>query len=381
VTALGVSRGFCSSAPLGTQFVRIAVLTDVSGIEASVRGKYKIVNPLTGEILEEGRALKSSRIYGRENGIQMGGEWYPLTALRLTPRKDITLGTGKGARRYRGSLDILLCEDMRLLAVNIIELEQYIKGVLYHEVSNRWPMEAMKAQAVAVRTYALYQMKENKTGKYDVTSDIYSQVYGGRSAERFRTNIAVNRTRGEIMTYERKILPAYYHASCGGYTENAGNLWKHALPPLEGVPCHFCRRGPHYTWKKNYQSKDIQDKLNGHSYKLGIIREISVAKRNESGRIEMLKITGRDGQETLVPGIQFRNIIGPNTIKSNNYEVVMKGYYFDLIGKGWGHGVGLCQWGAHQMARERYLYKGILAFYYPGVEIVNYHKQPPVDLP
>lgn len=381
VTAFAVSRGICSSASPDQRFIRIAILNNVQEFEVSIRGKYDIIHPQTGERFGRGRVLKASLVHFKENGIQIGDQWYPSNRIRLTSSKDVLLRCAEINRRYRGSVDILLNENGTLLVVNIVELEQYIKGVLYHEVSNRWPMEAMKAQAVAVRTYALYQMKKNKTKEYDVTSDIYSQVYGGKSAERFRTNIAVNHTVGQIMLYDGKILPAYYHASCGGHTENAGNLWEHALSPLEGVVCDFCRLEPHYAWKKNYRSQDIQEKLNAHGYKLGFIQEISVAERNESGRIKTLKITTRDGRQRLMEGIQFRNIVGPNTIKSNNYEVVMKGYYFDLVGKGWGHGVGLCQWGAHRMARERYSYKEILGFYYPGVEVVDYHQHPPGDLP
>ena len=92
-------------------------------------------------------------------------------------------------------IDIIGNKQNKSLIINSLDLETYVKGVLYHEISHKWPLEAMKAQAVAARTYAFYQIKMNKAGAYDITSDIYSQVYGGRSAERYRTNLAVNRTR------------------------------------------------------------------------------------------------------------------------------------------------------------------------------------------
>ena len=208
MTAFAVSRGICSSASPDQRFIRIAILNNVQEFEVSIRGKYDIIHPQTGERFGRGRVLKASLVHFKENGIQIGDQWYPSNRIRLTSSKDVLLRCAEINRRYRGSVDILLNENGTLLVVNIVELEQYIKGVLYHEVSNRWPMEAMKAQAVAVRTYALYQMKKNKTKEYDVTSDIYSQVYGGKSAERFRTNIAVNSTVGQIMLYDGKILPA-----------------------------------------------------------------------------------------------------------------------------------------------------------------------------
>lgn len=363
------------------KFVRVAILNDVEELTVSIRGQYEIVDPKSNAVVLKGRGLENFKISMGKTGIQLNEQLYPLQRLYFKPGKYVTLHIKDQARRYRGVLEIVQKPDNKFLVINAIELEQYLKGVLYHEVSHRWPMEAMKAQAVAARTYVLYQMKKNAKDDYDVTGDIYSQVYGGKSAERFRTNIAANRTRGEILVYANKLLPAYFHASCGGHTENARNIWGHNLPPLAGVVCSFCQSEPNFRWKRNFRSKDIQDKLNARGYTIGPISEIRILDRNESGRINNLMIISRNGSRVRIPGIKFRELIGPNTVRSNNYEVAMKGYYFDLIGKGWGHGVGMCQWGAHRMAKERYDYDEILAFYYPGAEIVDYRTRPPEDLP
>lgn len=363
------------------KFVRVAILDNIDELEFSLRGKYTITDIDSGEVLQEGRSSKKFALSSPPSGIQINDEIYRQHRLRLTAAKEITFHLKNKLRRYRGSLDVIQKPNKKFLIVNVIELEQYIKGVLYHEISHRWPMDAMKAQAVAARTYAVYQMKKNKDQLYDVTGDIYSQVYGGKSAERFRTNIAVKRTQGEILVYADKIVPAYFHASCGGHTENAKNIWGEDIPPLQGVPCPFCVSLAHYSWKKNYRSKDIQEKLNQHNYSIGPIKEIQVSGRNKSGRINNLVLISRDGIKTTIPGIKFRELIGPNVIKSNKYAVEMKGYYFDLIGNGWGHGVGMCQWGAYGMAEDRYSYKDILTFYYPESQIVDYRKNPPHDLP
>ncbi|MBI4309557.1 MAG: SpoIID/LytB domain-containing protein, partial [Candidatus Omnitrophica bacterium] len=168
-----------------------------------------------------------------------------------------------------------------------------------------------------------------------------------------------------------KILPAYFHATCAGMTEDADELWKMKLPPLRGVPCLFCQDSPHMHWKKNFRLKDIQDALNKRGHKIDLIKDLSVVDRNRSGRINNLRITGRAGEELLIKGKDFRDILGPNVLRSNNYDIKMQGYYVDFIGKGWGHGVGLCQWGAFGMARQQFNYQQILKYYYPGVQIVN----------
>lgn len=368
VAAIG-SEGMGLSQKTPERFIRVAIVNDAEQFGVSVRGRYSLVDIAGGQELSQGRRLNASDVSVKRNGIQIGEDWYGSDHVRFAPQKDITIYFDGRNRQYRGTIDIILKKDRKFLVVNTVELERYIRGVLYHEVSNRWPMEAMKAQAVAARTYVLYQTLKNAKEAYDVTGDIYSQVYGGRSAERFRTNIAVDRTRGQILFFNDQMLPAYYHSSCGGHTENARNLWEHDLAPLKGVVCHFCRSHPHSTWKKNYRLKDIQDKLIENGYKIGPIKDISVLDRNLSGRITAVKITGRDGASVDIQGIKFRSMIGPNAIRSNNYEVAMAGYFFDLTGKGWGHGVGMCQWGAYQMSRERYTSDEILQFYYPGIVI------------
>lgn len=351
--------------------IRVAVLKDASDFTISARGGYKIINPVTSQILHDGRLLRLSRVTAVNNHIAIGEEEFAWPHIRITSDKDVTIHLKDKATRYRGDIDIYLNDEEKFLVVNSLELEQYIRGVLYHEVTNRWPVEAIKAQAVAVRTYALYQIDKNKGGLYDLTNDIYSQVYGGRSAERYRTNIATTRTKGEVMLYQGEILPAYFHSTCGGHTEDALELGWEDLAPLKGIKCDFCKFAPLYNWKKNFRLKDVQDKLNAKGYRLGPIKDIKILDRTASGRIKRLQIIQRDGRITTIPGKDFRLVIGPNDLKSNFYNIAIKGYYFDVIGRGWGHGVGMCQWGALEMSREHYKYKEILQYYYPGVDIVD----------
>ena len=235
-----------------------------------------------------------------------------------------------------------------------------------------WPMEALKTQAVAARTYAMYRKKIRKHKEFDVTNDTFSQVYGGRSAERYRTNLAVKKTRGEILSFNGEVLSAYYHSTCGGVTLSSNDVWQEEiLIPLRGAKCNYCYNSPHYKWKRNFHLQDIQEKLNAEGYQAGTIKDIRVDKRTKEGLVQILKITGRNGEVVKVSGKEFRGILGPNLIKSSRYRIKMKGYYCDIIGRGWGHGVGMCQWGTRGMAKQRYNYKTILNYYYPGAKIVR----------
>ncbi len=351
--------------------VRVAIVRDSREVDLAVHGSYHLRDMTTHKIIGKGPYLVDSKVRLLNRGIFMGLDVYPSKHLTIEPARDASIFID--GRAFRGEVTFIRTPNNRLTVVNDIDVEDYIKGVLFHEVSHHWPMEALKAQAVAARTYALYSI--NPAGKYyDVTNDIYSQVYGGRDSERYRTDLAVNYTRGEVLTYNGQIIPAYYHATCGGMTEDAKELWNVPdIPPLHGVPCGFCQMSPHLHWKKDFQLREIQDNLNMHGLKVGAIREISIVDRDRSGRINNLKITQRDGNVLTIKGKDFRNIMGPNVLDSNNYQVVMKGYYVDFVGLGWGHGVGMCQWGALGMARQQFNYKQILAYYYPQSVLMNYH--------
>lgn len=351
--------------------VRIAIVKQADDFIVSLRGHYTIVDMATKAVIGSGRALKQQKVMIGKIGIVFGGEELVAKKIRLISSKDITIYHGDKVRRYRGEVDVVVTEQQKLMVINRIDMEAYIRGVLYHEVSAKWPMEAMKAQAVAARTYALYQIKTNKDQMYDVTSDIYSQMYGGKSAERYRTNLAVNRTEGQVLLSDGKILPAFFHANCGGHTEDVSELWKFDLKPLKGVKCPYCRLQPGYAWKRNFKSQDVQELLNQKGYKIGSIKDVAIVGKNRSGRITFLRFEDRDGKVLLIAGKDFRDIVGPNIVRSNKYNVEMKGYYFDLIGVGWGHGVGMCQWGANQMSQEGFTYEQILEFYYPGAKLVK----------
>jgi stage II sporulation protein D len=252
--------------------------------------------------------------------------------------------------------------------INQINLEDYLKGILYQESSHYWPQEALKAQAAVCRSYAVYQIEENKLKDYDVTSDIYSQVYGGKTSERYRTNRAVDDTRSQVITYKDKIIPAYFHATCAGHTEDAGLLWNIEILPLKGVVCGFCKASPHFNWHNVLSLSEIEEKLTAAGYKIKGIEGITILGRNESGRILDLEIASAQ-KNIKISAKDFRNLIGPNLIRSTNFRVSIAQGDAVFEGLGWGHGVGLCQWGAYFMAKQGYTYKEILRYYYPQTDV------------
>jgi stage II sporulation protein D len=256
------------------------------------------------------------------------------------------------------------------MVINHIDLEDYIQGILYHEASHYWPYDALKVQAIVCRTFALYQMQENALKDYDVTSDKYSQVYGGRTSERYRTTKAIEETKGEILTYQNKVFPTYYHATCAGYTEDASFLWNTDVAPLRGVLCLFCKESPHFKWHYVLSLDDIKDKLIKAGYTVKKIRNIEILGRDRSGRIINLKIT-TDNRDITIMAKDLRNILGPNIIRSTNFNLRIVDRDAVFEGFGWGHGVGLCQWGAYFMAKRGYNYKRILEYYYPQAVILK----------
>ncbi|MCX5716080.1 MAG: SpoIID/LytB domain-containing protein, partial [Candidatus Omnitrophica bacterium] len=167
-----------------------------------------------------------------------------------------------------------------------------------------------------------------------------------RTSEKWKTNMGVDSTRGEVLTFDGDIFPSYYHATCGGFTEDASNLWKIDLAPLKGVECAFCKKAKHYRWRAKVSLNDIESALE----KAGIkdakdIISIEIESRNRSNRINNLVIKTAAGAVT-VAGKDFRLAVGPNKLRSNNYEVNVENGQAVFNGTGWGHGVGMCQWGA-----------------------------------
>lgn len=350
-------------------YIRVAVAQEKDSLQLTIRSAYQIRALNTDELLIEGKSLWRKKVLPMPAGIKIGEKYLKIYGISIQPQRDAAIYINN--RRFRGNIDIIRTEKIQLLVVNHLDIEDYLYGVLYHEVSPYWPKEALKAQAIAARTFALYQSRFNKGDDYELTSTVYSQLYGGRTSERYRTNRIVNQTEGEVLVYKGELFPAYYHADCGGHTEDAREIWGIDIPPLRGVVCPYCKKSPHFLWKQRIPLSDIEAKLSKQGKIVGKISSITPLARNKSNRIAKLRISGSKGVVSL-SGYRFRLYIGPNLIRSTNFTVTITPEGEALFsGFGWGHGVGFCQWGAYFMAKQGYRHEEILKYYYPGAEIVQ----------
>ncbi len=250
--------------------------------------------------------------------------------------------------------------------VSIIPLETYLLGVVGHEMSAEWEMEALKAQAVASRTYAMYSKLESASKYYDVYPSILDQVYKGYLPVHPNVKKAVEETKGMILVYKRKPIRAYFHSCCGGHTESAANVWGDAsqpyLPSTESSYCNSCSNTP---WEYRIFSEEFYEKIRKEYSLRSRPNRIEIAKKNKSGRVVTLKILREDGNWMSVDPNKFRSVIGFTNIKSLKFDMYVQNDMLVFTGNGMGHGVGMCQYGAEGMALSGKNYQNILQYFYP----------------
>jgi len=273
--------------------------------------------------------------------------------------------TGVNGRRYRGWVEIRKKRNGLLLVINELNLETYLAGVVASEIPHDWEFEALKAQAVAARTYALYEKRVAGNRSYHILATVNSQVYNGADGERSSAEKAVRDTQGIVIVYQGEIIPAFYHSNCGGQTEDAHELWGIDLPYLKSVDCDCQEIVQDELWEKRISATAVSRALKRYGYPVGAISDVNVAKLTPGGRVQRVAVRSAD-RTILVPGDTFRTALGNTVIPSVFFEMERIGNDIVFSGRGRGHGVGLCQWGAKVMAQKGYDYKEILSHYYPG---------------
>ena len=345
---------------------------------------------------------------------------------------------------YRGALEIFP-EGKGILAVNILDLESYLLSVLPAEMPAFWGndggMEALKAQAIASRTFAFFNREACRHGRYHLCDQEHCQVYKGKSVENPYTNRAVKETSGEVLTYGGRIIESYYHASNGGFTELSQNVWRESSPYLASVPdlyddpenplglSGFKCRSP---WKVTMSRQLLSARLAEKGYNIGELERVDIASSFSSGRVEEIILRGKNGKTVSLakesarivlgldsqlftvhcqgaeaqlcavsagPGPEkkefFPDLEGKWLVNGHNDQkksklqghdfflqgasvkspvsqilVVGAGSIFEFVGCGYGHGVGLSQYGAYNRSRAGHSCRDILSFYYPGAKIV-----------
>lgn len=276
-----------------------------------------------------------------------------------------------GDRTFAGELYIYLKAPERLIVVDHLPLEKYLVGLVGSEISPSWPIESIKSQVVAARTYAMNRMagarRASPTSQYDLTSTVSSQVYHGSHVEDRRAMEAVKDTSGEVMYKNGKIFAAYYHSCCGGRTEHAHNVWdgETGPPVAEG---EFCKRSPKFRWRHSIPVTAFVSRLNDYGVPLDGVTSVATTTFSDSPRIQMVLLEDSNGLQ-MVEAKELRRIFGYMNIKSTWFDVTLKRGVLDFSGNGYGHGVGMCQWGSKGMAEAGHDYRKILKFYYADASI------------
>ncbi|MBN2796689.1 MAG: SpoIID/LytB domain-containing protein [Clostridia bacterium] len=318
---------------------------------------------------------------------------------------------------YRGGIGAKRQNTQSLTLINYVRMNEYLYGVLPKEMSKDWPIEALKAQAVVARNFAITNQNKFNNYGFNLDDTVNSQVYGGYSVEGPISNQAVEETKNVVLKYDDMMVNGYYHSNSGGYTENSENVWSQALPYIKGVYDPFSLGAPNDEWSVSYSRSDIERTLNDQGYKIGTLKDFIVSDYTQNNRVYNARITGTAGVVDLEKQ-KIRGVFGYNTIKStlisiipDNSVVLTDGKEFvqsgpsqltvlsgdntittvsntfvvkssstekniplvatsyTVSGKGWGHGLGMSQWGAKSMADQGFSFEDILTFYYTGTHI------------
>ena len=289
--------------------------------------------------------------------------------IRSSDRRGIWINS----KRYSGKINIVF-RNNKILVINVLGVEKYLNSVVGSEMPHKWHIEALKAQAIASRTYAL---KKTNIGLYDIDSTQTNQVYNGLESSTFKTRKAVRETRSLVITYKNKLINALFHSSSGGMTENSEAVWSDPYPYLVTVK-DFDQKNPKIRWNKEVSKSELKEIFPI----IGGIQQIEVLNITETGRVKNLKITGTFGDK-VITGKEFRSKLG---LKSTLFRPTISEDFYDkkdlnnqsniqfhpfliISGMGAGHGVGMSQWGARYMADKGYKANQILKYFYKGVNI------------
>jgi stage II sporulation protein D len=314
---------------------------------------------------------------------------YDIERMLIWPRgkKPVLAIDGKP---YRGYFELSV-QSGQIRLVNLVYMEDYLRGVVPLEIgpTPKEQTEAIKAQAVAARTYSMSHLDQYGIGAdYDLTSGVRDQVYGGVEVERELVNDAINATRGYVIVYDGKMINAYYHSTCGGATDDIEDVWdKEPAPYLVMVndndACHISK---YFTWEDTFTREQLESRLErylsrerGQEIHVGELTDIRIVNRTPGGRVNSIVFESTKGHYTFNKE-QVRWVVR----QSNNPDAILRSARFTLDikrnpngqislvtfnGSGYGHGVGMCQMGARGMAQSGVLFDDILRFYYHGVQL------------
>lgn len=313
-----------------------------------------------------------------------------LDEVNIIPRGRDNLISVDG-RKYRGLVKALPT-GQNVEIINVVYMEDYLRGVVPPEIGKRdeQEIEAVKAQAIAARTYAMAHLQQYSGEQYDMKSSIMDQVYDGVRVENKLINEAIDAISGRVIMYQDKFIQAYYHSTCGGMTEAINHVWDregvaYLKPVADSGACSWSK---YSSWRETFSERQLRDRIEqylsgekGRQIRIGAIQDVTVVERTPGGRVKKLLIRTENDQFKF-----YKDRIRWVIRRHSDPELILPSDRFNVdinrdpagrirsvtfSGRGYGHGVGMCQCGAIGLAREGWTYDNILKLYYTGVEITK----------
>ena len=395
-SVVGLTLGLVCAAPAAesAQSIRVLLASDVQRLEVRAENTVWVTDAqdrahffrssLRIEVRGPAMLLNGTRVNGDLLTIRAGNQDLKLWLPRASGNGNggsVQPGDDKAALQVSGSVH-LVRRGKGVLVINQVDLEEYVKGVVPAEVNSAWHPEMLKVQAIAARTYALYQHMLSASRDYDVAASIQDQVYRGRQGMDTRVEQAVESTRGLVVTHQGAPIYAAFSSTAAGITEDAMIVWSKDLPYLKGVECPFDVESPYYQWKASFKIDMLEKNLRRQGFTVGTIATITPLVHSRAGRVATLRILHSKG-ELMLRGEELRKAVGYTVVPSTQFTIESIGQDVVLSGYGAGHAVGLCQWGAKELAELGYSFSSILRYYYPGTELQNASltKAPPISVP
>lgn len=346
--------GFWHTSALASVELRVLIKKTNSSLTVG-SSTPAVIRDAGGKVLGQVAGMNSFNSKISKNNVNLG-QWNG-SRLWLEPTGDGVVWIGDNW--YRGRV-LLLPQGNGVTAVNYVDMEDYLYSVVGAEAVPSWPQEALKAQAVAARSYALHQRNTSRNGEYDVDSSTKTQVYKGLASEYTTTHQAVKATADEVMTYDGRVILAVFHSSSGGHTENVEDIWTSPLPYLRGV-VDYDQTSPVFQWSKSVAPSQLMQVVGN----VGNIRAIVPEKTTPQGRVVSLRVEG-DRSSRSLQGAEVRRALD---LRSTLFRMSFANGGLQVYGRGFGHGIGLSQWGTFYLAQNGVNYQQILAHYYQNARI------------
>lgn len=351
---------------LRAEIIRVAVIENAARVVLTSRDGFFVK---TGSGARLGRALTSAEI-GMQKGITVNRRDSLEKELLFVPSAGGRISVNQ--HPYEGIFRIKKTGE-GLLITNEVDLERYLEGVVPAEMPPDWEREALKVQAVISRTYALYKKKENQGKGYDLVGSVLGQVYKGGSVADPRTSASIAQTKGKVLTYDGELALTFFHSTSAGPTEDASERWNMDFPYLKGVSCPLDRDSPYFQWERTITLRDLEEGLQRLGYPVVAVATLTPLQWSRAGRLLTVRIL-HDGGEIILKAEDLRKALGFRVLPSTHFAIDSFGREIHIRGSGYGHGVGLCQWGANVMARQGLKFEEILLYYYPGVTLRSYEE-------